>query len=81
MLFSSIGVGNDNKIKLLDIGCGRGHFIYLMKKKGWSVYGSELSPTSAMSAKKKVGDDVIFINDDLKETTDKIEETIRRNLK
>ena len=24
---------NDNNIKLLDIGCGRGHFIYLMKKK------------------------------------------------
>ncbi len=56
---------NDNNIKLLDIGCGRGHFIYLMKKKGWSVYGSELSPTSAMSAKKKVGDDVIFVNHDL----------------
>ena len=58
---------NDNNIKLLDIGCGRGHFIYLMKKKGWSVYGTEFSLSSAEGAKKRVGDDAIFVNNDLDE--------------
>jgi SAM-dependent methyltransferase len=33
--------------RLLDIGCGRGHFLYLMKKKGWDVSGTELCPDLA----------------------------------
>ena len=47
---------NKKDIKLLDVGCGSGQFIYLMKKKGWSVYGTEASLVSASAAKKKVGE-------------------------
>ena len=46
--------------------------MYLMKKKGWFVYGSEASPISALSAKKKVGEDSVLVNknlDDLKKIT------------
>ena len=56
---------NKKNIKILDVGCGRGQFIYLMKKKGWFVHGTETSSISAMAAKKKVGDDAILINKDL----------------
>ena len=58
---------NKKNIKILDIGCGRGQFIYLMKKKGWFVYGTETSSISALAAKKRVGDDAILINKDLGE--------------
>ena len=58
---------NKKNVKLLDIGCGRGQFIYLMKKKGWLVYGTETSSISALAAKNKVGDDAILINKDLDE--------------
>ena len=34
---------NRKNVKLLDIGCGRGHFIHLMKKRGWQVFGTEVS--------------------------------------
>lgn len=33
--------------RLLDVGCGRGHFLHLMKKKGWDVSGTELCPDLA----------------------------------
>ena len=58
---------NRNDVKLLDVGCGKGQFIHFLKKKGWSVYGTEFSLTSAEAAKKKVGDDAIFVNNDLDE--------------
>lgn len=32
---------HSTKGKLLDIGCATGHFLYLMKKKGWETYGIE----------------------------------------
>ena len=58
---------NRKDIKLLDIGCGRGQFIYLLKKKGWFVYGTETSSISAAAAKQKVGDNSILINKDISE--------------
>ncbi len=58
---------NKKNIKLLDVGCGRGHFIYLMKKKGWEIYGTETSTISASVAKEKVGDEKIIVNNDLNE--------------
>jgi SAM-dependent methyltransferase len=31
--------------RLLDIGCQKGEFLYVMKQRGWDVYGLEVSPT------------------------------------
>ena len=41
------------KGKLLDIGCGYGHFIEIMKRQGWSVCGIDLSPKVLLYAKEK----------------------------
>lgn len=41
--------------KLLDIGCGKGEFLFEMKNKGWETYGIELSEVSATYAKEKFG--------------------------
>lgn len=41
------------KGKLLDIGCGYGHFIEIMKRQGWSVYGIDLSHKVLLYAKEK----------------------------
>jgi len=38
--------------KLLDIGCGNGYFLYMMKKVGWDVYGVEIDEKAANYAKK-----------------------------
>ena len=38
-----------------------------MKKKGWSVYGTEASLVSASAAKKKVGEKSVFVNQNLEE--------------
>ena len=45
---------NKVNIKLLDIGCGRGHFLSFLKNKGWVVYGTESSEISGSIAKKKM---------------------------
>ena len=58
---------NKKDIKMLDVGCGRGQFIYLMKKKGWVVYGTETSQISASAAKQKVGSEAIIVSKDLEE--------------
>ena len=53
-----------NNVKMLDVGCGRGELLYLMKKKGWFVYGTEASSISNIAAKKKVGEKEILIDKD-----------------
>ena len=53
-----------NSVKILDIGCGRGEFLYLMKKRGWLVYGTEASSISNKAAAKKVGEKEILIDKD-----------------
>ena len=50
---------NKNNVTLLDIGCGKGQFINFLKKKGWTVYGTEFSSISARAAKKRVGNDLV----------------------
>ena len=42
-----------NKGKLLDIGCGLGTFLYLMKKEGFEVVGTEISKWASEFIKKK----------------------------
>ena len=58
---------NKSEVKLLDIGCGKGQFLNFLKKKGWSVYGTEFSSISAETAKKRIGNDSIFISSDFDE--------------
>jgi 2-polyprenyl-3-methyl-5-hydroxy-6-metoxy-1,4-benzoquinol methylase len=40
------------KGRLLDIGCGNGHFLYIMKKTGWSTFGVEIDPESSRIARE-----------------------------
>ena len=54
-------------IKLLDIGCGRGHFLSFLKKKGWVVYGTESSEISGSIAKKKIGNQSVLIGQNLED--------------
>lgn len=42
--------GNQSGKRLLDIGCGEGTFLLAAKAKGWSVAGTEMNPSSALSA-------------------------------
>jgi 2-polyprenyl-3-methyl-5-hydroxy-6-metoxy-1,4-benzoquinol methylase len=44
--------------KLLDIGCGRGLFLYTMRKEGWDVKGVEFNDDIARSAMEAYGVDV-----------------------
>lgn len=41
------------KGKILDIGCGYGYFIEIMRDFGWTVWGIDLSPNTLHFAKKK----------------------------
>lgn len=42
---------------MLDVGCGRGIMLNELKKKGWSVSGSQVSKTAAAHIKKSYGID------------------------
>ena len=48
--------------KLLDVGCGTGHFARLMAKLGYDVYGLDISSAMLVEAKKR-GGDRYFIGD------------------
>lgn len=39
--------------KILDIGCGYGHFIEIMRDFGWTVWGIDLSPKTLFYAREK----------------------------
>lgn len=43
-----------DKGSILDIGCGTGYFLGLMKNKGWNVDGVEISPVARSSAQKRL---------------------------
>ncbi|MCM8789447.1 MAG: class I SAM-dependent methyltransferase [Candidatus Omnitrophica bacterium] len=38
--------------RLLDVGCGNGHFLAFMQRVGWKVYGVEIDPEAAAIAKE-----------------------------
>ncbi|MBU4501907.1 MAG: class I SAM-dependent methyltransferase, partial [Nanoarchaeota archaeon] len=44
--------------KVLDIGCSTGSFLYLLQKKGWEAYGTELHEDYTKFAKKKIGQNI-----------------------
>ena len=48
-------IPNDNRGKILDIGCGSGTGLYNLKKFGWDVYGLDISQKAVDFAKKKLG--------------------------
>lgn len=39
--------------KLLDVGCGAGHFLKVAKERGWEVYGTEYSPAAIALCESK----------------------------
>lgn len=49
--FQQPGMGN----RILDIGCGTGVFLDIAMKKGWDVFGIEISPTALEFAAAKIG--------------------------
>ena len=51
--FSLIKKHACDKGTLLDVGCGKGEFLYLVKEKGWQVYGIEPSENLAAYAATK----------------------------
>jgi len=53
-----------NSGKILDIGCGKGEFLFDMSREGWDVYGCDIYPNACDLAKKEFGLKNIY-NDDL----------------
>ena len=57
-----------NSGKILDIGCGKGEFLFNMSREGWDVYGCDFYPYVCDLAKKKFGlkniynDDFLHVN-------------------
>ncbi|MCW5851730.1 MAG: methyltransferase domain-containing protein [Anaerolineae bacterium] len=43
------------KGRLLDVGCGMGHFLNLAVKNGWEGYGTEISQAAVATARKRFG--------------------------
>lgn len=45
----------NKKLKILDIGCGEGHFLYLAQKNGFEVVGIDINEKAIKVAKEKFG--------------------------
>jgi ubiquinone/menaquinone biosynthesis C-methylase UbiE len=52
----------ENKVKLLDIGCGIGYFLHLAKREGYEVEGADISVWAGKYSKEKYNIDVITGN-------------------
>lgn len=39
--------------RIIDVGCGAGHFLSVAQKRGWEVYGSEFSPAAIKLCEQK----------------------------
>jgi 2-polyprenyl-3-methyl-5-hydroxy-6-metoxy-1,4-benzoquinol methylase len=51
----------NKEIKILDVGCGMGHFLYFLKKEGYKNFvGIDISPQQIEFVKKKISDKVIL---------------------
>lgn len=42
--------------RALDVGCGDGSFLEALARQGWQVFGTELSESIALTARKRLGD-------------------------
>lgn len=49
--------------RVLDIGCGKGEFLYKMQNKGWEVFGVEASPIISTCTREKLGIKHIYNQD------------------
>ena len=47
-----------NPGRILDVGCGLGNFLPIARKRGWEVYGIEISSWAAQFIKEKLGFEV-----------------------
>lgn len=45
--------------KVLDVGCGTGHYLFVLRELGWETYGIEMDEKSALWAKEKLALNVI----------------------
>jgi 2-polyprenyl-3-methyl-5-hydroxy-6-metoxy-1,4-benzoquinol methylase len=45
--------------RLLDVGCGRGIFLSILRENGWEVFGTELSDQAAREARERFGLNVL----------------------
>lgn len=53
---------------LLDVGCALGHLLESAKKRGWDVYGVEISEYSSEEARKRIGNNKVITGDFLDST-------------
>lgn len=44
--------------RLLDVGCGSGAFLYMMKRRGWAVTGVDFDPAAVQAASARYGVEV-----------------------
>jgi 2-polyprenyl-3-methyl-5-hydroxy-6-metoxy-1,4-benzoquinol methylase len=44
--------------RILDVGCGDGEFLRYFKERGWEAYGVDVSETSCMLARRKLGQNI-----------------------
>lgn len=51
-------IGSTAPGKLLDVGCGNGHFLSVMQAAGWQVTGVEPDPTAAELTSRRLGIEV-----------------------
>lgn len=51
-------INNKKKGKLLDVGCGRGEFVYIANKIGWDATGTEVSGSFVNYGKNNFGIDI-----------------------
>ena len=49
--------------RLLDVGCGSGHYLVPLQRRGWEIYGVEPSPIGVANARAALGQDRIMQGD------------------
>ncbi len=55
---SALGLTARGRGRLLDVGCGAGLLLSIMRELGWEVSGSEIDPEAAAVARERVGCEV-----------------------